>query len=593
MLKIYVFGPTEEGFLDLDPGTVLQMESLFPAWDEDLSTGDFSLPTDFPWTDNNRRLLGYAERLENFNKKEKSWRCIVYDEHFPEFPNAKLTMLEKSGTFSYTRGKFSGSISGNKGLFGSLVKNKTLKNLRLGGPINYAGFESRQFATDVMHGVYPQYAYLKFAPIAIESFFDTSRLDYDGEFLAADRVNYMVVAGGDYSFKNPSGATRSAFRTVPFFSLKYVLRAIFLENGYEVVGDFIDDPEFDDLVIFNQFALENYAPSTGIDFNTLILPGNHVPDMLIKDWLAALFSFFNLYPDFGSGVNLVHLHYRQGILANRRILDINTICSNKFTGEGDDDSESNGWKIDYTWDSADGFVGDRVKSDIEKEKNLVGTVSTFADLATLDIGRIFTTDDIVFVVADNMYYQLADASTTPMKWDAYAERLTPYQKGEGDRNISVGLSPLCTYVEFDSDEGLYLKKDLVGCRQPGSYINNRGVRINNPFGFRIFYIKMLNRSGVTVPVSFTNNRDGVNNRLVRYSLAWGGEDGIAENFHAKWQEVLDKKEVIKTSLMANQKTITDLNLNDCVEKSNVLFLPYKIERTVPLGTDVEISLVPL
>lgn len=592
MLQIYLFGPTEEGFLDLEPGTVLQMESLFPAFDEDLSTGEFSLPTDFPWTDHNRRLMGYAERLENFNKREKSWRCIVYDNGFPELPQAKLTMLEKSGTFAYTRGKFSASVSGNKGLFGSLVKNKTLKNLALGGPIIYTGSESREFATDVMHGVYPQYNYFSFAPVAIESFFDTSRPDYDGEFLAADRVNYLEIAGSDFSFKNPTGSTRAAYRTVPFFNLKFVLRKIFEENGFTISGDFLDDPEFDNLVIFNNYALENYAPTTGIDYNAQLLPSNHMPNVLIKDFLSALFTLYNFYPDFEGGVNEVKLHYRKKNLAERKILNLNDICDRKFSSENEDE-DSNGYKVEYNWDSADSYVSDRVKDDIEKEKTIAGSVARFEDLETFDIGRVLTTDDIVYVVADNLYYMIADATVTPIKWDVFAERMNAYQSGEGDRSVSIPLSTLCTYVEFNSDDGIYEKKDCVGTRQPGSYINNRGVRVLNDFGLRLFYIKMQTRSGVSVPVSFSNNRDADNNRIVRYSLALQGEDGIAENFHTLWQAMLEKKEVIKTNIIASQKVLTDLGNNNCEEINGVLFLPYKLQRTIPLGSTMEISLVPL
>lgn len=594
MLQIYIFGPTQEGFLDIDPATVLQMESLMEAFDDDLSTGEFSLPVDLPWTDTNRRLMGFAERLENFSKKEKSWKIIVYDSGFPELPNAKLTILEKSGSFTYARGKFSASVSGNKGLFGSLVTNKTLRDLILGGPITWTGLTSAVFAEQVMKGLWPQYNYLNFATVAIEGFFDTGRPDFTDEFLVQDRINNIVNSGGstdDWVFSNPAGS-EGLLRTVPFFNLKYVLKKVFSENGYTISGDFLNDPDFDYLVIFNQYAIENYSPA-GVDKNLQITPLNHMPNTLIKDFLANLFAMFNLYPDFSGGVNEVQLFYKKRKITERLTLSLNELCNKNFTSQFDDNNQTNGYKIEYNFDSADSFPGDRIKEDITKDKTLVATVAKFSDLDTLSIGRPLTTDDIAFVEADNFYYQIADATSIPLKWDAFAERMDGYKVGNGDNSIPMEISTLLTYVEFNPDAALYFKSDCVGCRQLGSYINSKGVRVLNDFGLRVFYIKKLLRTGAMVPTSFSYNRDENNEPIVKYSLAWQGTDGLGINFHKEWQDMQQNREVVKTSITCNQKVLQDLNNNNSVEINGVVFLPYKIKRTIPLKSSMEISLVPL
>lgn len=592
-LQIYIFGPTDEGFLDVDPDTVLQMQSLMEAFDDDLSVGEFSLPVDLPWTDNNRRLMGFAERLENFSRKTKTWRIIVYAGGFPELPNAKLTMLEKSGTFAYTRGKFSASVSGNKGLFGSLVKNKKLTNLSLGAPINFTENSSKAFAEACMKEGHPEYDYLAFAPVAIETFFDTNRPDYDYEFLVLDRVNNIVNTGGSadaWTFDNPSGSGDKP-RTVPFFKLKYVLKKIFEENGYSISGAFIDDPAFDDLVISNQFAIENYGGTT--DYNRQILPANHQPDMLIQDFLVAVFSLFKMYPDFSAGLNEITLVYKKSILTNRRVLSLNNICDKTFSSQYDDSEQVDGYKIMYVWDSNDSYPSDRVIDDITKDKTMVASVAKFSDLGALDIGRTLTTDDIAYVEADNLYYQVADSTSTPKKWDAFAERMDPYVSGGGESEIDITCSPLLTYVEYNSDTSLYVKQDCVGCRQPGSYVNNKGVRVINPFGLRIFYIKKLSRNGAMVPVSFSHNRDADNNPIEKYTLAWLGDDGLGLNFHKDWEDMQLNREIVKTNIKTDQKVLEDLSRNNCVEINNVLFLPYQIQRTIPIKDSMEIDVVPL
>ena len=89
------------------------MESLSEIFDEDLSIGEYSLPVTLQWTEINRRILGFAERLENFNTTKKQWRCDVFEDGFPAMVNAQMTLLEKSGTFSYSNGTFNVSITAN------------------------------------------------------------------------------------------------------------------------------------------------------------------------------------------------------------------------------------------------------------------------------------------------------------------------------------------------------------------------------------------------------------------------------------------------------------------------------------------------
>lgn len=603
MLQIYLYGPNESGFLDLAPGTVLDIESLSEPFDEDLSTGEFSLPIDFPWTENNRRLTGFAERLENFGKKEKSWRVTVYNDLFPEVPSAMLTILEKSGSFSYQRGSFSATISGSKGIFGSLIKNKTLQDLKT-GVITWKDMDSRSFAKAVMAGRYPQYPYMAFAPVAIEDFFPTGEgTGADTEFLARDTVNTIITSGfSGYVFGRPLSTNEGLpapagnpeymnYRTVPFFNLKWVLKKSFEDFGFTVTGDFLDGTDFDDLYIFNQYGVENYAPTIAQDFNRSITPSNHLPKMLIADFIKSVLGLFNIYAGF-TGVNQLQLHYRKKDLVNRKILSLNGICSSQFSSAYENaGSTENGYKLNYVVDSNDSYFGEQVKD--VSDKTLMATVATVVGLATINAGRQLTTNDIAFVESENLYYVVADATASPVKWEVYAERLNAYVSGNGDRSVDCNISTLCTYVEENATTGLREKRNYVGCRQPGSYISNKGVKVVNDFGLRIFYIKKRSINNIEILVSFNHSRDVVNNKIVPYSLAWQGADGMAKSFHQVWQDMKENMQVVKTSIQTDQKVMQELKENNCYEIDNVLYLPYKTYPTIPLGKDMEIDLVAL
>jgi hypothetical protein len=602
MLQIYVHGEMESGFLELFPGTVLDMEELTDIFDEDITTGEFSLPLSFPWTEKNRRLLKFAERIENFSSRKNYWEIDAYDDGYPELIRGKLTLLEKSGSFNYTRGSFEASISGNKGLFGSTIKNKKLRDLVLGGIINWTVLDSRVFASYVMKGLFPQYNYIGFAPVAIENFFDKGK-NYNDEFLVKDTVNYIVpYPGGDdsWEFARPSSADETVitapgqpeyidFRTIPFFNFTYVLKKAFEEIGYSVSGEILDSPTFKDLHIFNTTAIEFYSAVAYMDYTRRITPADHIPDMLLSDFFRAVFSFFNIYPVFDK--THVYLKYRKKIFTDRVILNITKRCNPNFSSTYKEATDDTGYSLEYTWDEKDDYRSDRIK-DIST-KTLVATVSTLPNLGTLDIGRPFTTDDIVYVEAENMYYNVANAAVIPILWDAWSEGMDSYKKGNGGRSVPLGLGTLCTYVEFIEADALYLRRNRVGCRQIGSYFTNKYVKVRNEFSLRLFYISKQMVDGRNIPVSFNNNTAPAGNEIAPFSLALDGPKGMAKNFHENWQDLQEVNDIVKVTVEADKKFMAELSQANTIEIDNVLFIPQKIESQLPLQGTIDMEIIPL
>ena len=601
MLQIYIYGPIESGFLELLPATELDIESLSDIFDEDLTLGEYSLPMDVPWTEHNRRLLGNAERFKNFNYTDISYKSVVYDDFYPELTAAQFSIIGKNGNFSGTKGTFQSVITGTKGLFGSQIKNKKLTDLSLGGKISWEDLDSRHFAESLMKGGYPAYNYITFVPVAIESFFDTSRPDYDDEFLAKDTVNTVMVTGagpdawmfGRPTEEDPSIAAVEGneeyadYRTVPFIKTKWLLRKVFEEQGYIVSGEFFDSADFDDLVTFNNYAIENYSPDH-IDYNRYIFPTNHVPDILLIDYLKGLFSFFNMYPIF-SGSNMVQLKFRKNLKTEKKIFSLNGIAAELFTSDKQTVNNGDGYTLAYQWGN-DNYQGDWVKD--LKDKNLVATVSRWDDLANVNPGRQLTTDDIVFVTAENIYYEVADATTSPVKWDAYAEALDDYVSGAGDRSVDITISTLCTYIELDPDSQLYVRKDYVGARMTGSYINNKGILVKSDFGNKIFFAaRRNNSSNVLVPFSWNHNRDSNNVLINSFSLAWSGDTGIAKIFHDDWQQIKQNQETVKTSLDIDRRVMAGIQNNNFLEIKNCFYLLNLVEKTIPMKETMDIQLI--
>lgn len=592
MLQIYVYGPKEEGWLDLNPGAQIELEENAEAFDEDLSTGTFTIPLDVPWTEHNRRLLNFAERPENFVRTQKIFRCDVYNDGLAEMVYSQLTILEKNGAFNFSQGSFNCSIAGTKGLFGTLIKNKKITDLTLGGAITWEDDDSRTFAYKVATGIISNYPQLRFAPVAIEEFFQKDRPDFDDEFIAQDTVNTIVVneTNTAWSFGRPLPTDPNTvvpqgvpeycdYRTIPFFQVKFVLKKIFEENNFKVSGAIVDETYFDDLVIFNNYAIEYYLLSpTYNDLNRQINPKNHVPDISIADFLRGLFALFNVFPSFQNATD-VKLVYRESILTNRQIFSINNLVAKVFNANYEEGNDQDGYTLDYQWDNADQYYSDRVK-EFEK-KTFVGTVQFFSDLQNLDIDRPLTTDDYAFVESENLYYQVANSTVTPILWDAIGEELGKYVEGNGDRTPEIGISTLCTYVEYDPDDALFEKRLYAGTRQPGTYRNNRGTWVKNKFGFRVFFIKMGYTGYINIPVSGSHLIALENWRFVTYSLAWKGRFGLVEKFHKKWQQSRNNAQILKAQMQTDQSVYENLRKANCLEIESILTIPVKIERSIP------------
>lgn len=606
MLSIFVHSGANPGFLDLPANAALQMESFAEAFQLEEEAGEFSLPLDLYWTDNNRLRLGFKERLENFNKTDNWFIVSVYDDNFPVFTRAKLTLVRKAGKFDYRNGIFSVSVSGTRGIFSSTAKNKKLADLPLGGSIAFpVGMDSREFAYWHYHTGYTQFPQVRFAPVGWEGYYDQERFDYNGEFLARDTVNNIVeTGGGAWVFGRPTeenpavaaGATTQQYmdyRTVPFFRIKFLVEKIFTDLGYAVTGEFLSSSDFDNLVLFNNYSIERYSPFeftifTSFDENTLINPANHVPDMLVDEFLKSILPGLGIFPVFTDDKNVV-LVYHNNNIQHAGMANCDDVLTDNFESNFiDGGARQDGYKLTLATDEDDSYYSERVK-DISI-KTLVSRVATRADLDDITSGSL-TTDNMVYVQAENMYYVVADATADPMLWDAFAEELGEYITGAGEKQVDIKFSTLAQFVKLNEETGLYINRGYLGTRQKGTYITRKSVLVKNKFGLRLFYTTPPGDLNV-IPTSYNHNRHADNTLKEKYTLALQLADSIAV-LHKPWQDILQNAEDVKITLLASSEVTERLRRHPKIQVAGVVFFVKKIEKTIPLRQILELTVVPL
>lgn len=612
MLQILINGTTSNGFLQLNNEVQLSLESLHPAFDDDFTTGEFSIPFDLPWTDNNRVLLGFPERISNFSNVNNYYTCTVFDNGVPIMQNAKLTILAKSGSLQYDKGYFSVSVSGTLGLFGASIKNKKLKEIQFDDDIIWDSMDSRAFANYFTNrledGRESARDYLRFAPVVIENFIDKDRKDFTTQFLVNDCINNVIIKDDNsWIFGRPkisnakipattSDTEYKDYYTVPFFTVQYIVQKLFASYGYQIVGDFISDHRYYNLCLFNNKAIEQYDGISTTDFNRRITIKNHMPDILIADFLKALFGIFGIYMIFESD-NKVRLVYKNTLLKNKTIANLNEFLIDEFDTNYQDAQQQRGFTLDYNWSSSEGYHSDVVKSDADFT-DILGTVKAKSELESFNpAGHTFTTDDVVFVEDENMYYRIANAQTTPKKWDCIAERLSAKIIGDGSDSLQYDISPLAQYVATNATTQLKEPKHYVAAKMKGSYTVNKNTIAENPYGLHLFFasVELITFSSpfISSPGSFNKGWGMPYMTENKPSLAWDGYNGLYQNHHKEWLQLIRNKETTTFTFMAGHKLDYLLQTNTIFEILGAQFIIKQINRDIPNSGTIKIQMVAL
>lgn len=590
--------------LELTPGTSIDMENLLPSFDDKLDGAEFSLPFNIPFTNNNRTVLGYPEHFNtNPSGIPEHWRCDVYDDHVLYAQDAKLKLLNHNGRFDHKDGNYNFNISGIKGFFGNNIKGKKMTDLQLDGIIEWAStLDSREFAKDLMDGNQPRYQdRIIFAPVAMTDFFDNTRNDYLGEFIIDEIVNNIIVEASfpnGWTFArykplapsialNKGDAGYADYRTVPFYNLLYVVRKIFTEHGFTVDGSFFNFPDFDQLYIFNNFAIERYDYPFTFDINTQIIPANHMPDMSIVEFLVALQNTFNLKIIFQPGFKVL-INFKEETINASAVKDYTSKIDLYYESAQRHESFYGGHALRWKWDTNDGYHNDKVKE--IKDLNIIAEVNTFADIAALGLASP-TATQFIYVASENYFYWWNDNLTI---WEPYSEYQLDYEVGQMTTEFAPMLSPLCQHYAYDLPSGLVLSKDKCATKMLGSYWSGSKEQVKHPFELHVFYAKKMTAGSYTdMPFSFSHNYDTNGDKRVAVSLSWHAIDGLLNKFWKKWLHMLKNSFEIQAKAHFDITDLASLQESDIIRIAQNNYLLKKQTLTLPISEATSVSLVKL
>jgi hypothetical protein len=574
MIKINVRHPLKKS-ISIFVNDFFSIETITDLFDEDLNDGGtFSIPISIIATDEIRNFLDFPESF-SINQNMK-YDCDVYADDVQILNDVTIEFESVEGRLDITNNTYSFVILGERSKLGTKMLNKKLSDFAMGGIIDWSqtfglGIGSRIFAYEVMLGYSPQYAYkLAFAPVKIFDYIDDTRSDYSGDIMQNDIVNKILenkkyndnwIFGADklgvpneaVDEQNPEYAE---YRTVPFFKITFILKEIFKELGYVLEGDFFNIPDVEDMYIFNNHSIERYNWPAYADTNSIIDPKNHVPDLLLVDFYAAVKNFFCLKQIIVG--NTIYLNKKMNLNTE---LDVSNNVLQNFTNGTKTDVNKNGVKIEFNFGNEDSYATDNTSNNTKIE--VIATVAVYTDIASLAITPI--DGNYILVTAENYYYRY---DVSQAIWIPELEALEGFVTGANPKTKEIALSPLCQ-LYTTSPSGLKSWQNMPAVRQAGSYYSNGKVNVINPCGLRIFYIKNLawNNSSA-MPVAFTHDTDLANTKRATMSLSILGTYGLYNMLHKNFITKLLKS----WKLQIQFKTpINKLPSADVLRNANKLF----------------------
>lgn len=573
MLGINVIKDGHRHPLELAANAALNWEWLSSLL-HPISEDSFSLPTDIiPITPTNQRILGAPEVLELKREGEVYWEVEVIEDGLTIIPSGRMTLLSVEAAFDYRSGSYSCTIAGTASVLGAKVVGQRLNSLPLYPLITFT-VPSREFAYQVMTTPTHEHRQaLAFAPVHRPGFFDGSREDYDDEAMYANVANriQLTTSTGQWYFAPPTAIPGtdhpapagveqySLHRTIPYFRLTFVLRALFRYFGYNVVGSFFSIPDIHSVFIDNNYAIEVYQFKTQ-DLNRSIDIRNHLPAISVAEFLSAVFEAFNLHMTFDAN-NTVRLDIKD-IPTN--VLNITDKVINSFTLE--DFTDLQGF-VNFAFDSSDQMVASLIKEDVQPRASF----PNMAAAAAHTFSPALADGDIIYIESENLYYSW---SVPYNKFVYYAEGQQGYRYGADDKK-EVPLSPLLRWLEV-SEAGNNTDMGMCSSSGLGSYVGFRAARIVNPFPLRLFMIRSRSLPGIAQPVPYSTN---ISDAL---SLSYSRpEIGLWQHCFRRFYAALTNAKVLKVQALMPQLELSSLH-RTLLQIRNHTYLPFKVSRSIGL-----------
>ena len=566
-------------WVDMYPNTRLKYVYNSPAFSDSPIVGDFSYPLSFPLTNVNKNIFGFLQRAD-INEETKEYPCELYDNN----------ILIISGNFKVSKSdklKITGNLINSAYHFINLIKNKTTKDLDLGGTITPANLDD--YFDDMYDSGYPDYPCARF-PILNEILFNDTIAESDW-FLDWKYINRWDPPSTD------------SYILFPY--LAYVIDRIFAKFDYSITNAIANHSELVKICLINIFTdVYMFQLNPWDEFNLL--------EHIVKCDLTKLLSGINntlataFFFDFRQ--QKADMIFLKDLLSST---DYDDWTDKVISGpEKAFNYEDKGFLLSYEWDSTDESISEK-----QLEDGILDNITPDTPVLTPDNLPIYATmkdhaGEVKYVKAESDYYIILNTATPPAElwewalftWDLFGKTVGDGLNEKLSKLSTLGMkwhedkigSPAYDWLTPQSDQMLFKEPGkgmmnlLLG--EDAIYYNCRKEYVDD-FEPRILFYRGLqkNSNDDLYPLGTSGKYDAQGTSIGSLTLTWDGSDGLYENFHKEWLTFLDNSEPVNFKVLLNKVDVLNLNLARKKRIGSINYLIKKLEVDYPIKEAVVVT----
>jgi hypothetical protein len=408
-----------------------------------------------------------------------------------------------------------------------------------------------KFMNDAAALSYPHLNYT-FFPIKNDGFYSGNNNDYSGY------INFYNNSSHSFSYNTTIDGSRTKYSIIPFPYFLYIFKTIFSEISYFAKGNFIEDEEIKKIVIYNTMALDSIlfdsvTPDTVIinkwadSFNLK----NHVPDMLITDFIKFVKSFFCIGYFVDDSKRTVEIILLKDV--------INSVDYDDFTSftsilKEIDLNDGLGYILKLP-DTNDQYIKDNV---IDLSGYTVkDPVATVTDLYALSDQQ---EKDVRYVISLDEYWKLifiTNGTTITNLWQKFSENYYNYKVGNGGNEIPLNANTLLTIIDPASPFQLLPITNEEGSSKEFDIGNNN----NDKLRFLIYRGMQSGASGNLYPLGTNGYKSYSGVNIGSLSLKLDDPDyGMNKMFFNSWLKFLASTKSVIANTELDIPKLMDVNL---------------------------------
>jgi hypothetical protein len=591
--------------LDMQPGTQLQRERQSPVFLDQTSDGkdgipgEISYPFSLPLSDRNLRLMNYPDMLSISKELQHD---VVLEDSGMQISAGKLILDGVTADQNKANvGNLDCHLLSNISEFWQRVKAKKLSDLALGGNRSFAWSGYSLVTAGFWKHCHDTWAYndaddgdYVFAPMYC--------MDYEKE----GQVTW-INGWQDYSGTLQLAREKNFISLCPQPFVVYIIKQIFLEHGYSISGEILDDPDFKQICFESYRSVDWQVPTINGPLATptfTIAPKNpvviklnqHVPPvMTVGEFLVELQKLLPI-----------------AFVINDRSKSCEVVLLSKLTNAGAVDRTQNfspGYSIRFDKAAEPAIYGFERADDnpttllsSEEEYSYMGTVLSFSALPTPGVSR---QQQMYYVKNLNIYYacmsfaEAGGGSGTIYSWFPVWYNVGSYLPGNQTQTIISNFAvSLLTQEEMP---GVGIAGNFLSAKRKGNWYASGGDEFT-PWPARLFFYrgKKAYHGGGTMPLA-TNSIYNLNASFPpvgtlptvgEWSLSYkvGDDDfGIYDRFWKDWLPALELNELIKGRLYLKFHEYIQWDWSKVLLIQNTPYLIKKISEILPYAGYVDIE----